>query len=357
MPEATQSFTNGYALFIGVGNYLYTNPLPTTVNDATVLYKLLTDPGRAGYPENQVRLLVNDQASRQGIADGLDWLKECTEKDPRATVVIYFSGHGGIKDKKYMLLPFDFKWSGWEDLGITGEYFSKKIEAIKTNKLLVMIDCCHAAGVATKLSIENGFTPSNDALYHQLQKGTGKVIVAACRANQLAYIFPGAAYSAFTDALIDALDGLADNGKGYATVLRTLASISDGLAKTAGNAQTPVFNLEKVEDFPICRVDKQLSASLPFKKSMAYLGDSYREQAAPGDARANPRAFKKELIALLDDQGFAAVPEVLEIIAGSLLSYDKPTFANMRRDGTSNLALLSPNDYIIRLKIFIGTLT
>ncbi|WP_315824628.1 caspase family protein [Paraflavitalea speifideaquila] len=83
-----------------VGNYPHVNPLPVTVNDATVLYKLLTNPDRAGYPENQVKLLVNEAASRQGILDGLDWLIECTRQDPKATAIIYFSGHGGISGKR-----------------------------------------------------------------------------------------------------------------------------------------------------------------------------------------------------------------------------------------------------------------
>lgn len=356
MSTTSQPFTNGYALLIGVGNYLHTNPLPVTVNDATILYKLLTDPERAGYPESQVRLLVNDAASRQGIVDGMNWLAERTKSDPQATAMLYFSGHGGIKNDQYLLIPFDFNWSNWEDLSISKELFAEKVAAIDTRKLMVFLDCCHAAGVATKASIENNFTPSNEALYKELRKGTGKLVVASCRANQLSYIYPGAAYSAFTDALISAFDGLADNGRGYATALRTMTSVSEEVRKVSKDKQTPVFDLEKVEDFAICRTNKGLSTRLPFKKTMAYLGESYLEQAGPADAGAHLREFKKELITQLDDKGFAAIPEVLEVIHGSQLEYDKPAFANLRRDGTSPLALLTPNDYIIRLKIFIGTI-
>jgi hypothetical protein len=63
------TFNRGYALLIGVGG-----DLPTTVQDASALHAFLVDPQRCGYPRDQVRLLTEDQARREDILGGLDWL-------------------------------------------------------------------------------------------------------------------------------------------------------------------------------------------------------------------------------------------------------------------------------------------
>ncbi|MEH2297154.1 hypothetical protein [Nostoc sp.] len=52
-----QTFTNGYALLIGVGA-----DLPVTVKDATAIRDILIDPSRAAYPPEQVKQLDALQA-------------------------------------------------------------------------------------------------------------------------------------------------------------------------------------------------------------------------------------------------------------------------------------------------------
>ncbi|MGB8195095.1 MAG: caspase family protein, partial [Chitinophagaceae bacterium] len=163
--EKSTLFSNGYALLIGVGNYPDVTPLPTTVNDATILHKIFTDPSRAGYPPEQVRLLVNENASGQRILDELDWLADRANKNPEATIIVYFSGHGGLRNDQYLLLPFDFKSVDWETTGISSTVFTKKIDAINAKKLVVLLDCCHAAGITTKSGTKPDFIPSNQVLY------------------------------------------------------------------------------------------------------------------------------------------------------------------------------------------------
>jgi peptidyl-tRNA hydrolase len=357
MPEKNNCFANGYALLIGVGNYPYVNPLPVTVNDATVLYKLLTNPDRAGYPESQVKLLVNEAASRQGILDGLDWLIECTRQNPQATVLIYFSGHGGISgNKEYLLAPYEFTWSKRHSALFKHE-FADKVNAVNARKLLVMLDCCHAAGIATKSSMENNFRPSNQALYDELHKGEGRVVVASSRHDQYSRIHAHAQYSVFTDALVQALDGGDGTNGEFATVLRTFAAVSDAVKKETNSLQIPVFNMDKVEDFAICRIDKVLALKQPFKHTAAYGGTEYRVPVEVIDQVSELVHFNRRVQALLDDQGFAAVPAVLDAIKQSGFTYNKPAFANLRNDGLTNLAMLAPNDYITRLKVFIGMLS
>ena len=61
------TFTNGYALLIGVGA-----DLPVTVLDATAIRDILIDSDRAAHPQEQVTLLTETSATRQNILAAFD---------------------------------------------------------------------------------------------------------------------------------------------------------------------------------------------------------------------------------------------------------------------------------------------
>lgn len=63
----TALFSNGYAIFIGVGD-----DLPVAAKDAQALYDLFIHPGRAAYPPEQVKLLIEKDATRDSILTTLD---------------------------------------------------------------------------------------------------------------------------------------------------------------------------------------------------------------------------------------------------------------------------------------------
>jgi hypothetical protein len=114
------NFSNGYALIIGVGF-----DLPVTVKDATALHDVLVDPGRAAYPKHQVEILIEAEANRAEIIAAFDRLIENVNRNPNATVIVYFSGHGGqIKQlngkSEYFLLTHDYV-SGQSNQGISGD--------------------------------------------------------------------------------------------------------------------------------------------------------------------------------------------------------------------------------------------
>jgi hypothetical protein len=65
------------------------------VLDATALHDVLTAPNRAAYLHEHVELLTAEEADKAGILAAFDRLIEKVNKNPNATVIIYFSGHGG----------------------------------------------------------------------------------------------------------------------------------------------------------------------------------------------------------------------------------------------------------------------
>ena len=96
-----ETFAQGYALLVGVGHIRSYAPwsLPVTVKDAQAIRAVLTDPSLCAYPDDgrHVHLLHDQQATRDAILEGLDWLAQQVAAEPHATAVVYFSGHGWLR--------------------------------------------------------------------------------------------------------------------------------------------------------------------------------------------------------------------------------------------------------------------
>ena len=197
-------FTRGHALLIGVGG-----DLSNTITDAEGLAELLTDADRCAYPPQQVTQLTSEAAHRQAILDGMDALKQHTTVED--TVIVFFSGHGyqvtSDMGELYFLMPYGYDQSQLAKTCIRGDEFAAKLAAIPAQKLLVLLDCCHAGGVGE--SKEGGRTLTKAPLPPEalalLSQGRGKVLIASSTASELSYA--GRPYSAFTLALLEALCG------------------------------------------------------------------------------------------------------------------------------------------------------
>ncbi len=250
-----QTFAHGYALLIGVGA-----DLPITVKDATALRDVLINPNRAAYPLNQVNLLTETSATRQEILTAFDQLIEQVNQDPDATVIIYYSGHGGRikRTNEYFLVPYGYDPSQRADTAILGLEFTQKIEAIKARKLVVLLGCCHAGGVPALKEAGETFvkSPVPPDLLNMLGTGSGRVVVASSREDE--YSYTGQPYSAFTDCLLEALQGKAtvnkENKDGYARILDVMIYLFDQVPKRASGPQHPFVNkvLDLGDNFPLC---------------------------------------------------------------------------------------------------------
>lgn len=247
-----QKFTNGHALLIGVGA-----DLPITVQDATAIKDVLIDPNRAAYPPQQVTLLTETAATRQNILAAFDNIISQINQNPDATVIIYYSGHGGRiqRTNEYFLVPYGYNPSQHFATGISGLEFTQKIEAITARKLVVLLDCCHAGGVPTLKAPSATFvkSPLPPELLNILGTGSGRVVVASSREDE--YSYTGEPYSAFTTCLLEALQGKAAvNKDGYARILDVLVYLFDQVPKKAKGPQHPFVNkvLDLGDNFPLC---------------------------------------------------------------------------------------------------------
>ena len=192
-------FTHGYALLIGVGNTA--NPrwsLPVTVKDAQALKAVLTDVNFCAYlnTPDHVRLLQDQGANRNAILEGLDWLKDCADRDKDATIVIYYSGHGmfDLSSNAYYLLQHDFDREDIPKTALSAQTLSEKLKQIEAKRLWVIFDSCHAEGMA---SAKADFlaTALPKGVVDALKQGEGRAVFTSSRGNQSSWVRPDNALS------------------------------------------------------------------------------------------------------------------------------------------------------------------
>ncbi|MBN1262558.1 MAG: caspase family protein [Anaerolineae bacterium] len=262
-------FSHGYALLIGVGNTAHVPwSLPVTVRDVQALRQLLVDPDLCGYPDDEahVRLLTNAAAARAGILAGLDWLRERAAADPEATTLVAYSGHGW-RDRAgvYYLAPYDGDPLDRHGSLLRATEFAQALRAIRSPRLLVFMDCCHAAGMATAKDagagpaapLPPGFAGAAfpTELARDLAHGRGRAIFASSREEEPSQYRPDGRLSIFTEHLLEALQGAGNRpGETRVTVGNLMTHLGRAVPASAWRlrrvVQTPVFNFE-VEDFPV----------------------------------------------------------------------------------------------------------
>jgi len=242
-------FTRGHALLIGVGG-----DLPNTVADVTGLAEILVDPQRCAYPPDQVLRLTGEDAHRQAVLDGLNSLAGRTSAED--TVIVYFSGHGYRVESPlgplYFLMPHGYQTGNLAQTAIRGDEFHDRLAAIPAQKLLLLLDCCHAGGLDGAKTADLSFAkaPLPAEKIELLALGQGRAVIASSRADELSRA--GKPYSAFTLALLEALcgDGAARQD-GYVRVADLALHAREKVPLRTANRQHPQLDYERADNFRV----------------------------------------------------------------------------------------------------------
>ncbi len=258
-------FGQGYGLLIGVNeNYVDEWALPDVARDVGALKEVLVHPERCAYLPEHVRVVTGAEATRQGILDGLDWLRERLAGSSNGTAVIYYSGHGLRQGEEYYLIPYDVRRDRLVSRSLRAADFAAEIEALAPRRMLVLLDCCHSGGMGVKGAarpyVPAAFPPAllakgeGAARVADLAHGHGRAVLCSSTGGQRSYMRPDRRMSLFTYHLIEALTGHAQPQGGAEEVL-----VSDLVghvtrrvpesARAMGVVQEPDFVL--VGNFPV----------------------------------------------------------------------------------------------------------
>jgi len=191
---------NSFALLIGVGKRGQDNEnMRISANDAENIQRVVT--AVLEFPQTNVIPKINKEATTTAVLQALDDLARNTAQKPAELVIVYFSGHGCARGDKYYLICNDTKNEEIEIEGkaIKGSIFVDKLNKIKTEKMIVLLDCCHSQGIADHPRQMIPFEKK------ELISRQDRVIITACGREQVSYLCEPV--SLFTYAVIEGLLG------------------------------------------------------------------------------------------------------------------------------------------------------
>ena len=252
-------FERGHALLVGVGRSVYEPwTLDITSRDAEQIKLALTDPRHCGYPSRNIRLLTDECATRANLLAGLEDLGRKVAEAPEATVIVYLSGHGWLDRNtgRYSLLLSDTTPDDFAGTALWSEDFTAALRGLDPARLLVVLDTCHAGGMAEAKAAPPvpGFIEKAppEGLTELLAQGTGRVVLNSCHGSESSWILPDTAVSVFTHHFIAGLHGAGSEPESdRVTVLDVARYVAKSVPESArilDKIQTPQIKAD-CEDF------------------------------------------------------------------------------------------------------------
>lgn len=296
-----------YALLVGVSKYA--NPtinLNFAAADAIALQKLLLDPDIGGYKPENVRLLVDDQATRKNVISAMKtWLGNRVKAED--SVIIFYSGHGALGNaSEAYWVTYDADVEELDSSALSNKEISAAITALAARRKLTLIDSCYSEATAKKY---RALVPSS--VFEEF-KGEGVVAITASTGQQKSVEVAG--HGAFTYHLLDAMSGKADsNSNGVVEIDEIWNYLNEKVQKTAadaGNKQTPVLMAERLEHgFPVTiNPGKAAGAVLSNLKKLYAEGAITVDEMGEADRVFSQRDGNPELRRLYRDLGDRTLP-------------------------------------------------
>jgi hypothetical protein len=167
------------ALLVGIDDYsLSGSDLSNCVEDVTVWCTLLI--GRYDFRKDNIRLLVNDRATKENVLKNLNWLvADAGEGD---TLVFFYSGHGAtFRERDELGYPDEAKDEALKlyGLGTSSLLIDDELSRIVSHlspaaNLSIICDCCFSGGMSDGLKSGMESEEVLKAKYHPMETDPDK---------------------------------------------------------------------------------------------------------------------------------------------------------------------------------------
>jgi len=236
-----------WAVVVGVGRYTAMPSLKFTDDDAYRFYSFLRSIEGGQLPEDQIAILVDEDATRDNI---LKKMREYFLKaDKNDVVLLYFSGHG----LDGCFLPTDF--DGYNNK-LRHEEIKKIFSESKAKHKLCIADACHSGSLNLNNGnlVAKGPAPVSLQRYYQAFEDTkgGVALLMSSKSEELSLEDQGLRQGVFTFYVLQGLKGRADVNNDYLVTIKELYNYVYSKVRdyTAG-AQTPVLTGDYDEAMPV----------------------------------------------------------------------------------------------------------
>ncbi len=221
-----------WAVVVGIGRYATMPTLKYTVDDAYHYYAFLKSPEGGALPDNQIKVLVNEDATRNNILQTMR--QTLLRADENDVIMFYFSGHG--LDGAFIPQDYD---------GLNNKLYHNEVKAIFEKSLakhkICIADACNSGSlIALK-------TPYADAMkqYYKAFADTkgGIALFMSSQKEEFSLEDQGLRSGIFSHYLIRGLKGDADEDHNKIITMRELYDfVYKNVRVYTSNAQNPIIS-------------------------------------------------------------------------------------------------------------------
>lgn len=230
-----------WAVVAGVASYQHMPALRYTDDDAYQFYAFLKSPEGGALPDNQLRVLVDDNATRDNLLEAMRSI--FYQADENDVVLFYFSGHG----IEGAFVPVDFDGYGHR---LEHSEIRHILEKSHAKQKLVLGDACHSGSL-----IGGQFTPDmlaakKPSVGDMLSKyykafddcENGTALFMSSKGAEVSLEDTGLRSGVFSHFLIRGLKGEADaDGDEIVNIAELFSFVKAKVANYTAGAQTPVL--------------------------------------------------------------------------------------------------------------------
>ncbi|MEM9930021.1 MAG: caspase family protein [Bacteroidota bacterium] len=199
-PPNVERETKVWALIVGVGAYQHMPVLRFPDDDAYRLYAFLQSPPGGAIPDERIRILVDEDATRQNIQVAMRDL--FLRAGPKDLVILYFSGHG----LPGAFLPIDY--NGHQN-SLTHQEIKQMLDQSPAGYKLCLADACHSGGL---LAARGSALPDVLSRYYDnlASARPGTALIMSSKAEETSLESSGLRQGVFSHYLLRGLKGEAD---------------------------------------------------------------------------------------------------------------------------------------------------
>lgn len=238
-----------WAVIVGIASYAHVASLHYTDDDAYLFHSFLKSPEGGALPDQQIQLLVDEQATRQNILEALQRAADQAKADD--VLLFYFSGHG----LPGSFLPVDFDGT---ERQLKHEDIKAILDQSAAKARLLFSDACHSGTLATIGQEEMlSYRASEESMMKEYYRALansrgGMALILSSRGKEVSLESSGLRSGVFSHYLIKGLKGEADTGAdGMISVGELYSFVRSKVRSYTAGAQTPVLAGDIDREMPL----------------------------------------------------------------------------------------------------------
>jgi hypothetical protein len=238
-----------WVVVVGIADYQRIGKLNYTDDDAYRMYAYYKSPEGGGLPDNQIRVLIDEDATRNNVMRAMqDIYSQAGSSD---AIVFYFSGHGA-RDA-FVLWEYNGPTPNRRGL-LLHEELHTLFEQSPAKYKYIIADACHSGssgqqGVKSASATEQHFYQTFE------QSQGGFVMLLSSMSNEYSLETSGIRQGVFTHFLIRGLKGEADTNKDrIVSVVELFDYVESNVSTYTKRRQNPVLSGDYTANPPIAVV-------------------------------------------------------------------------------------------------------